>query len=96
MGGAALAVAASARVVVLFPAITGRSQNTDEAHVSQALLVPEVPLHAFGFVAFAVATGGSFVVLRRQGRARLMAPLVVGTVFGTGLWMGLLGPMVLP
>jgi hypothetical protein len=96
IGGAALAVAASARVIVLLPVVTGQSQNSDEARVSQALSVPEMPLHVLGFAACIVAIGGSFVLLRRQGRARLLAPLIVGTVFGAGLWMGLLGPMVLP
>jgi len=94
--GAALAVAAAARVSVLLPALTGRSEGTDEAGVSRALLVPEVPLHVLGVVVCAAGVFGSLVLLHQQGRTRLMPALVVGTVFGVGLWMGPLGRLGLP
>jgi hypothetical protein len=94
--GAALAVAAAARVSVLLPVMTGSSEGTDEAGVSRALLIPEVPLHVLGFVVCVAGVVGSLVLLHKQGRARLMPPLVVGTALGIGLWMGPLGRLFLP
>ncbi len=94
--GAALSVAAAARVSVLLPALTRASEGTDEAGVSRALLVPEVPLHLLGLAVCMAGVFGSLVLLHQQGRTRLMPALVVGTLFGVGLWMGPVGRLVLP
>lgn len=96
VAGAALAVGASARVVVFISAVTGQAQTSDEASLSRAFQIPEIALHLVGLFAFMAAVGGTFVLLKRQGRGRLLVPLAVGTVFGTGLWMGILGQVILP
>lgn len=52
--------------------------------------------HAVGFIICAGGVIGCVVLLRRQRRARLVPPLLLGTAFGVGLWMGPLGRIVLP
>jgi hypothetical protein len=93
----ALAMSSAARfpLVLLLYAI-GRFEHTDEAHVAQALGVPEAALVGAGVIALLAATLGGAALLRRSGRRRLVLPTLVGVALGTVLWMGLLGPLVLP
>ncbi len=93
----ALAMSSAARfapVLLLFA--LGRAEHTDEAHVSRALDVPPAVLVAAAILALLAATIGGAVLTTRRGRGRLVLPTVIGVVIGTVLWMGVLGPIVLP
>jgi hypothetical protein len=82
--------------LVIFLVLLGRSEHTDEAHVAQALGVPQALLSVLGVLAFlAAAVGGAFL-LGRRGRGRDIAPAFAGVIAGTVLWMGLIGRHVLP
>ena len=96
IAGGALAVGASARVVVLIPVLMGRSEGTDEARMALAFSVPELPFHFLGLAGFVVAVGGSFVLLRRHGRPHLLTFTILGTALGVGVWMGGPGRVLLP
>ena len=92
-----LAMSSAARFPLVFILVVlGRSEHTDEAHVALALGVPEVLLTVLGIFALISATVGGGVLLARQGRRWLIVPTAIGVIAGTTLWMGVIGPHVLP
>ena len=92
--GGAVAVCAAARLpLVLGAVLLSGGVHTDEAHVSQALLVPMWMMTLVTALALFVALGGTWTLLARTGRQKLTVALAVGAALGTGLWMGWLGPV---
>ena len=94
---AALALATAARfplVELLY--LLGRSEPTDEAHIALVFGLPEGLFVGLGLAALLAATFGSGLLLIRQGQRRHLAAGLVGVLVGTSLWMGWLGPLLLP
>ncbi len=78
--------------------IRGTAEHTDEAHVAQALAAPLLltPLILLGIVLAAISI---IAVVRRlpvDERPGLLLDVVGGVVAGTVVWMGFVGPAVLP
>jgi len=91
--GGAVAVCAAARLPLVLAAIlVSGGVHTDEAHVSQALLVPMGMMTLMTALALIIALGGTWTLLARTGRQRLTVALVIGAAAGAALWMGWLGP----
>lgn len=78
--------------------VRGAAEHTDEAHVVQALsapqLLPALILLGIGLAALSITT----VVrsLPAGDRRSLLIDLVAGVITGTVLWMGVVGPALLP
>jgi hypothetical protein len=93
----AIALGSAARLpLVLLLSALGRAEHTDEAHVAQALGVPEALAFAASGLALLAAVIGGWHILSRHGHKRLIAPMFAGVVAGTVLWTGVIGPLVLP
>jgi hypothetical protein len=93
--GAAVAVCAAARLPLILAAVlVSGGVHTDEAHVSQALLVPMWTMTTVTALALCIALGGTWTLLARTGRQKLTVALGVGAAAGAGVWMGWLGPLL--
>jgi hypothetical protein len=93
----AIALGSAARFpLVLLLYAFGRAEHTDEAHVSQALGVPLPLMFGIAAAALLAATVAGWRILRRRSGTRLVLPLFAGVVAGTVLWIGIVGPAVLP
>ena len=91
--GGAVAVCAAVRLPLILAAIlVSGGVHTDEAHVSQALLVPMWMMTLMTALALIIALGGTWTLLARTGRQRLTLALAGGAAAGAGMWMGWLGP----
>jgi hypothetical protein len=92
----ALSVAAAARfplVLLLFG--MGRSEHTDEAHAALTLGIP-VQIMVFLGLLVTVSVSAFGVGVRRERRVALFTGAVLGVVVGVVLWLGHVGPAVLP
>jgi hypothetical protein len=93
----ALSLAAGARfplVLLLFG--MGRSEHTDEAHAALTLGIPVQIMVFLGLLVTVSVSAFGVGVRRRERRVALFAGAVVGVVVGVVLWLGHVGPAVLP
>lgn len=78
--------------------IRGAAEHTDEAHVAQALSAPPL-LPALILLGIVLAAVSIITVVRSlpvTDRRALLIDLVGGVIAGTVVWMGLVGPAMLP
>ncbi len=83
--------------VVLLMVLFGRraSNGSDEEHVAMTLHVPELALQLLGVVVLIASWAMLLRVLAREGRAATGA-LFAGIVLGGAIYLGVLGPWLLP
>jgi hypothetical protein len=93
----AIALGSAARFpLVLLLYALGRAEHTDEAHVSQALGVPLALMFGIGAAFLVTVTVAGWRILQHRREAHVALPLFAGVVAGTVLWIGIIGPAVLP
>lgn len=78
--------------------IRGAAEHTDEAHVAQALSAPPLlsALIVLGIVLAAISIVTVVRSLPVGDRRALLIDLVGGVIAGTVVWMGFVGPALLP
>lgn len=94
--GLCFAASSAARfplVAILF--ILGK-QHHDEAHVEQALGIPEVFLFLIGIGCTIASTLLAAYLLSRQNAAWQILPIIAGVVVGTICWMNGVGAFFIP
>jgi hypothetical protein len=91
--GGALAFTAFFRALpVLVVYALGTPEHTDEAHIALTLGVPDLPL---GLLQLAGLLGSIWLSLNFMGW-KVTLSTVVATIVALAIWMGALGPLVLP
>jgi hypothetical protein len=82
-------------VIIAFLLGRTRSSGSDEEHVAATLHVPEIALHVVGIAA--LVTTWLIVLRMAQNRTKFRrSAIVAGIVAGAVLYIGVLGPVLLP
>ena len=94
--GLCFAASSSARFPLVAMLFFFGGKHHDEAHVQQALGIPEVVLLIIGIACTIASTVLATYLLHRQSNAWKILPIIAGVVVGTACWMNGVGAFLIP